>query len=103
MRPIIAALALAGIAGCSSVTLDQTVIDTESASVETQIVAACVYSGWFKIATGAALAAVPAGTLPMAVIDAGVDKVCADPAYFAGKAGTVLWLAKNLRDIIGQR
>ena len=62
-----------------------------------RIVAACTDSGLFKLATGALEIAVPATTLPVAVINAGVEKVCADPQRFAGDVSTVEWVEKNLR------
>jgi hypothetical protein len=62
-----------------------------------RIVAACTNSGLFKLASGALDVAVPAATLPVAVVNAGVDKVCADPKRFADDVTTVEWVAKNLR------
>lgn len=59
------------------------------------IAALCVGSGLFKSVTAALGASVPIGALPAALIDAGVDKVCANPAEFAAIDGTIRWLIKN--------
>jgi hypothetical protein len=83
--------ALAGIlwlAGCQPQPADPAVVQ--------RIVAACTQSGLFKLAGGVAAIAVPAATLPVAVVNAGVDKVCADPERFAGDVSTVEWVVKNL-------
>jgi hypothetical protein len=88
---------LAGIlllAGCQPVPIERQPADP---AVAARIVAACTDSGLFKLAGGALEIAVPAATLPVAVINAGVDKVCADPERFAGDVSTVEWVAKNLR------
>jgi hypothetical protein len=66
-------------------------------AVVMRIVTACTGSGLFKLAGGALEIAVPATALPVAVVNAGVDKVCADPARFAGDVSTVEWVVKNLR------
>jgi hypothetical protein len=66
-------------------------------AVVARIVTACTGSGLFKLAGGALEIAVPATALPVAVVNAGVDKVCADPARFAGDVSTVEWVVKNLR------
>jgi hypothetical protein len=66
-------------------------------AVVARIVAACTGSGLFKLAGGALEIAVPATALPVAVINAGVDKVCANPEQFAGDVSTVEWVVKNLR------
>jgi hypothetical protein len=64
-------------------------------AVTARIVAACTESGLFKIADGLAAAAVPAAALPVAVVNAGVDRVCADPAAFSADISTVEWVVKN--------
>ena len=66
-------------------------------AVVARIVAACTDSGLFKLAGGALEIAVLAATLPVVVINAGVDKVCANPERFAGDVSTVEWVVKNLR------
>jgi hypothetical protein len=53
-------------------------------------------SGVFKAADGALSTFVPPAALPVSLVNAGVDKVCADPTKFAGDATTVEWLVKNL-------
>jgi hypothetical protein len=65
-------------------------------AVVQRILAACTQSGLFKLAGGALEIAVPAATLPVAVVNAGVDKVCADPERFAADVSTVEWVLKNL-------
>jgi hypothetical protein len=65
-------------------------------AVVQRILGACTHSGLFKLAGGAAAIAVPAATLPIAVVNAGVDKVCEDPERFAGDISTVEWVVKNL-------
>lgn len=68
--------------------------------VEAKILRACTASGLFRpaIATGEALleAAVPIATLPVAVVEAGVHLVCAQPHLFAHKISSVEWTVKNL-------
>ncbi len=98
--PLIAAIML-GLAACTAA--DEAAIGASADKIEEKIVKACTASGLFKTATTVALAAVPAGTLPKAAIDAGVDLVCGDPAKYAKDAGTVAWVAKNLRDIVAAR
>jgi hypothetical protein len=70
---------------------------TADPATVSRIVAACTNSGLFKLAGGALDIAVPAATLPVAVVNAGVEKVCADPKRFADDVTTVEWVAKNLR------
>jgi hypothetical protein len=65
-------------------------------AVTARIVGACVDSGLFKIADGLVAAAVPAASLPIAVVNAGVDRVCANPAAFSADISTAEWVAKNL-------
>lgn len=96
---LVAAVALAAeLAACSAVPAQP-----PDPQVVADIVAACTVTGLFKpvvsAANGAIVAAVPAVALPVAVITAGVDKVCADPAKFASDLSTVAWVAKNLKTI----
>lgn len=63
--------------------------------VTADITRACLNSGLFKMADGAIALAVPAASLPIGVVNAGVDRVCADPAAFAGDVSTAEWVAKN--------
>jgi len=73
---------------------------TDEERVEAKIVRACTASGLFRpaIRTGEALleAAVPIATVPVAVAEAGVHLVCAQPALFAHEISTVEWVVKNL-------
>jgi hypothetical protein len=73
---------------------------TPDPAVVERILRACTGSGLFKLAGGALEIAVPAAALPVAVINAGVDKVCADPERFAGDVSTVEWVVKNLRAVV---
>lgn len=61
------------------------------------IARACLGSGLFKMALGVGgrIALGPAGDLPVSVINAGVDQVCADPERFAGDVSTAEWVVKN--------
>jgi hypothetical protein len=97
-------LALAGIllsAGCAGSGLGPGAGPVQHATADPatvqNIVAACTNSGLFKLAGGALGVAVPAATLPVAVVNAGVEKVCANPQQFADDVSTVEWVAKNLR------
>ncbi len=65
-------------------------------AVTARIIAACTESGLFKLVDGGVAMAVPAAGLPIAVINAGVDRVCADPAAFSADISTTEWVAKNL-------
>lgn len=56
----------------------------------------CEDSGFFKLVNGAVVAAVPPASLPISIVNAGIDRVCLDPERFAGDISTVQWLAKNL-------
>lgn len=78
---------------------DQPQLATDTAKIEAGIVKACLGSGLFKLADGMVAAAVPVAGLPVQVVNAGIDLVCADPARFAADAGTVAWLAKNLASL----
>lgn len=60
-----------------------------------EIVRACTYSGFFKMADGALVAAVPAVSLPVSLVNAGVDRVCEAPEKFASDISTVEWVVKN--------
>jgi len=65
-------------------------------AVVQRILQACTASGFFKLAGGALEIAVPAAALPVAVVNAGVEQVCANPQRFAGDVSTVEWVVKNL-------
>ena len=61
-----------------------------------RIVKVCMGSGLFKIVDGAVALAVPAASIPIALSNAGVDKVCMNPETFAADATTVEWLVKQI-------
>ena len=73
-----------------------TMMQPADPKVTAEILAACTRSGWFKMVDGIAAAAFPVVSLPIAVLNAGVDRVCADPERFAADISTVEWVAKNL-------
>jgi hypothetical protein len=56
----------------------------------------CQDSGLFKVINGVVVLAVPAASIPVALLNAGVDKVCMNPEKFASDISTVQWLVKNL-------
>jgi len=106
LRPTFFGVLLAGclVAGCGltgAVTHDTAVIQGD-------IVSACLLSPLFKAAGGQLTAAVPAVTLPVDVVNAGVDIVCAAPAQYAAldaetidflltaQSDTAAWVKKNL-------
>ena|SRR5689334_15438315 len=80
------------LASCQSGPVTQQPADP---AVVSRIVHACTNSGLFKLG-GALEIAVPAATLPVAVVNAGVERVCADPERFAGDVSTVEWVVNNL-------
>jgi hypothetical protein len=90
LRLILALLALAGCAPAAGI------VQPADPAATARIVNACTASGLFKLVEGGVAMAVPAANLPIAVINAGVDKVCANPAAFAGDIATVKWVAKYL-------
>ncbi len=68
-----------------------------------RIVTACLASGLFKDASGFGLSAIPVpmvGEVLSRLLNAGVDRVCADPARFAGDISTVEWVVKNLSAVL---
>jgi hypothetical protein len=91
------ALGMIGLAGCGAMTpADQTRFGVDSVRIQAKIETLCLGSGLFKAADGAVAMFVPAANLPVALVNAGVDRVCAHPAAFAQDASTVEWLARNL-------
>lgn len=91
-RAIFALPVALALAACSAV-----VPQPPDPKVTRDIARACLGSGLFKMAIGIGgrIALGPAGDLPVSVVSAGVDKVCADPAAFAGDVSTAEWVAKN--------
>lgn len=69
----------------------------DTAIIEAKIVDACLASPLFKAADGALTMVVPAATLPVDLVNAGVSIVCANPAHFAAlDATTADWVRKAL-------
>jgi hypothetical protein len=81
---------------------EQARVDSDTARIEHKIAAACLGSGLFKMADGAVAAALPAAEIPVVLVNAGVDLVCADPARFAGDVSTIEWLGRHLREAIAK-
>jgi hypothetical protein len=82
---------------------EQARLDRDTARVEHEIKTTCLGSGLFKFADGAIAAAVPAAGIPIALVNAGVDFVCAHPDRFAQDASTVEWLTRNFKAEIAKR
>lgn len=64
--------------------------------VVTRIESICMSTGLFKFVDGVIALAVPIASVPIALINAGVDQVCMDPERFASDKATVKWLIKNI-------
>jgi hypothetical protein len=90
----IVAIGSIGLNGCS--TLTATIPSAPDPAVVSAISKVCMDSGLFKAVDGTLTIFVPVATLPVALINAGVDKVCASPIQFASDASTVAWLIKNI-------
>lgn len=105
MRIIIACAGLLALAACSALPApDAATTDADAARIEAAIVKACTADGMFRPAVRAGVTiAVPAGTVPLSVAEAGVDIVCANPARYARDAGSAIWVARNLADIVKAR
>jgi hypothetical protein len=102
-RITLVAAPLLALAACSS--LPATTPDpTAIARIEADIVKACTADGLFRPAVQAGVAiAVPAGQLPLSVVEAGIDRICADPARYARDIGAAEQVAKTLRDVAKAR
>jgi len=81
------------ISGCASLGAPPATPDPK---VLAGIATACMASGLFEAADGTLSTFVPAASLPVALINAGVDKICANPAQFATDATVVVWLINQL-------
>ena len=94
-RLILLAVVLSGCSSMSSVPSRPA-----NPAVVAKIVAACTARGLFRpvIVAGetVAEAAVPVAALPIGLVRAGVDLVCANPSRFAADISTVEWVAKNI-------
>jgi hypothetical protein len=99
-------LALGLIAGCAGVAppspAELAREDADTIRIAAKIRHACLGSGLFKLADGAVAAAVPAAELPVALTNAGVDLVCANPERFAREASTIEWLGRELKAKIAE-
>lgn len=87
----IAAVGLLAVSGCAT--------PPSADMIEARIVRACAATGLFKAASGAVVAAYPVAALPAALVNARVDRVCADPARYANDAATIATALTALRDI----
>jgi len=72
-------------------------------AVVQEIGTVCEASGLFEAADGTLTMFLPAATLPVDVLNAGVDVVCANPAQFAGDIAAVNWLVRNLNAYLVQK
>lgn len=89
MRKICVIAALA-VAACS----------TAPETNEARLVRACADSGWFKVVGGVAVIAVPQAALPAAIINAGVEQVCANPSAYANDAARLAQTIAALRETV---
>lgn len=94
-KALISMLGAVALVGCTAVATQPA-----DPAVTARIVSACTASGLFKAIDNALSAAVPVASLPVMVINAGVDRVCANPAAFAADISTVEWVVKNLSGIL---
>ena len=96
-RPQNAALCAAvlalGLAACAGITPQPA-----NPRIVTEIETACLGSGVFKTVAGVGLSFVPVPgfeAVASMALNAGVDRVCADPVRFAADITTVEWVLKN--------
>jgi hypothetical protein len=96
MKKIMSMAAVAiTLASCSG--LPSVIGQPADPAVVARIVQACQIDGVFKMLGGRlVLASVPVAGAVDAIIAAGVDRVCADPAAFAANVATAEWVAKNI-------
>lgn len=88
------ALPMMILAGCAGSTT--AVVQPPDPAIVADITNVCLASGLFEIGDGVVATLVPVTALPIALVNAGVDKVCANPAAFASDISTVQWLVSNL-------
>lgn len=93
---VLCALLMPLVACTTAQSADPIALKVSTDRIEREIVTICLGSGVFKLVSGIALAAVPAGALAKPLLDAGVDQVCANPSLYAQNIGTIEWLATNL-------
>jgi hypothetical protein len=84
---------LIGLAACGTIGSPPTQTDPKVAA---RIVAVCTGSGLFKTIDGVVALAVPAASLPISLVNAGVDQVCMHPETLAADATTVEWLIRQI-------
>ncbi len=90
-KPIIIATVLA-LAACGGVQ------QPADPAVLARVVKACMGSGLFKLVDGTVATFVPQATLPIALVNAGVDRVCSDPEAFAADASAVEQAIRQLEN-----
>ena len=91
------------LAGCGVVTIPDSA-KVADPIVKADIIAACKYSGFFKLANdGVSLAPVPGLSIAVKLVNAGIDKVCANPERYAKDASTVEWLLKQFKDLAKEK
>jgi hypothetical protein len=84
-------LSFALLTACSNVTPQPA-----NPSVTAKIVHICTASGFFKVINGIVVLAYPVSATPIAILNAGIDKVCTNPEKFSSDLSTVDWLLKNM-------
>lgn len=95
---------LLALGACSSLSAMPTVPASDTARIEARIVSACVADGAFRPVVKAGVTiAVPVATVPLGILDAGIDIVCKNPERFANDIGTAEWVVKNIRDVLSKR
>lgn len=67
--------------------------------VTADVIKACTGSGLFKMADGTAATLVPSLELPVALVNAGIDRICADPAAVAGDIALAQYWVRYLRGL----
>jgi hypothetical protein len=91
--------AAVALSGCAMPPPDDARLIADTARIQGKIETICLGSGLFKTADGVVSMLVPAANLPVMLVNAGVDAVCAHPAAFAHDASTVEWLVRNLKGV----
>ncbi len=86
----LALLLALGVNGCT--------VPLPEPQIEAAIRTACVYSGLFEqVDAFGTLVPVPGVSFGIGLLNAGVDKVCSDPARYAGDISTIEWLLAQFR------
>ncbi len=92
MRLVLPVFLLSLVAGCTSSPPAQ----PPNPDVTARIVAICTHSGFFKLLNGVVVLAYPPASLPVSIINMGIDRVCINPEKFSSDVSTVEWLLRNI-------